>query len=102
MKANSKAAPALLKFINSAWGNLETAQARAAWAKAQPARCRAEDAVFRKWLIDSNVPEDVAARAWATGSRAEAIAVLAENTGWIKYYKIEAEVRAAFKKHENG
>lgn len=102
MKPNSKAGPALLKFINSAWGSLKTSQARAAWAKAQPSRHLAEDAVFRQWLIDANVPEDIAGRAWATGSRAGAIAMLAENAGWIKYYKIEAEVRAAFKKHENG
>ena len=87
------------KMIKTIWGNLRTGPARMAWAKAQTARNKTDDAICRQWLIDNNVPDDVARRAWATGFRPSAIAFLARQADWIKYYGLEKEVREAFKKH---
>lgn len=89
----------ILKMIESVWGSLRSKEARRAWAQGQQKRNAAGDQVFRAWLIGSGVPDDIARKAWAKGSRKEAIKVLADNAEWIKYYKLEAEVKAAFKKH---
>jgi len=96
---NNKIKGMFLKMTKSVWGNLRTRAARRAWAQGQQQRYAAGDQIFRAWLITSGVPDDVARRAWATGSREKAIAFLADNTEWIKYYKLEAEVKRAFKKH---
>lgn len=86
-------------MVQSVWGNLRTRTARIAWAKAQTARNATGDALFRQWLIDKGIPENVAKKAWATGSRESAIAFLAEQKGWVEYYGLQSEVKAAFKKH---
>lgn len=90
----------ILKMIEAIWGNLRTKPARIAWAKSQVARNETEDAIFRQWLLDNNVPDDIARRALETGSREKAIAFLAKEKDWIQYYKIQIEVRNAFKTHE--
>lgn len=89
----------ILKMVESVWGNLRTPAARRAWAQGQQQRNAAADQIFRAWLIGAGVPEDTAKKAWAQGSREKAIAFLAENADWIKYYKLEAQVKAAFQKH---
>jgi len=101
MKAlDAKTKGMFLKMIETVWGNLRTREARAAWAKGQAKRNETGDQIFRHWLVSVCVPEDVAKKAWEHGSRKAAIGFLADNADWIKYYRLEKEVRAAFKAHE--
>jgi len=89
----------VLKMIESVWGNLRTKEARRAWAQGQQQRNTAGDQVFRVWLIGSGVPDNIARKAWEQGSREKAIAILVQNAEWIKYCRLEKEVKEAFKKH---
>jgi len=89
----------VLKMIESVWGNLRTKEARRAWAQGQQQHNTAGDQVFRVWLIGAGVPDDIARKAWEQGSLEKARALLAKNAEWIKYYRLEKEVRAAFQKH---
>ncbi len=98
-QANNRTRGMILKMVESVWGNLRSREARRAWAQGQKERNAAGDQIFRAWLIGAGVPDDVAKKAWAQGSRERAVAFLASNAEWIKYYNLEAEVKAAFIKH---
>jgi len=88
------------KMIDDIWGNLRSKEARMAWAKAQAARTKIDDALFRQWLIEKGVPDDLARRAWEQGgTKFQALRYIRDQKEWIEYYNLTVEVNAAFQKH---
>lgn len=92
-----------LSLNDKVWGNLKTPAARTAWAKAQKARCKAEDEQFRTELIESGYPAAIVRTAWVHGkSRAGAIEWLSNEhvVKFIQYHRLGDEIREAFKKYK--
>lgn len=93
----------ILRMIESVWGSLRTPAARRAWAQGQQKRNAAGDQLFRAWLIQSGIPEDVAEKSLAGRTKKEAIAWLQheDRRAWIEYYNLQEEVNRAFAQKTN-
>lgn len=100
---NSQIGGMFLSLSDKIWGNLRTPAARTAWAKAQTARCKAEDEQFRTELIDAGFPAAIVRIAWITGkSKQGAIEWLSNEhvVKFIQYHRLGDEIREAFKKYK--